>query len=188
VGIDPMSFLWDEIEAYQRLGEETYNEIVNAPKNSIRDIMKGLNAEVNGNYPIAENMMNHSIESKGDIGFSSSSPIAKALARSEEFFRLIEDSASSSIQTVIRFRSDPNLSRSLHDCTLIGELNVVEQKYNFVGNAKDRYDFRFDWLPSEWTWRGVGLRLAGNLARACTEVGLMGAFDISVDLEFEGTK
>jgi len=185
---NPMDYIWDEVEAYQTLGEKIYDDIVSAPADAIRDIMEQLNDEVNGSYPIARDFMGRSIRGDGNVSHGPDSNIAAAISRSKEFSEIVADSASSTIGTVVRFRSDPNLSRSLHDCTLSGALEVSGQDYTFRGDLVDRYDFRYDWLPASWTWRGVGLRLAGNIAKACTDVGLMKPFEVKVELDFSGRK
>lgn len=183
-----MSYIWDEVEAYQKLGEQLYNDIVNAPADYIREIVVALNAQVNGSYPIAREFMDRSINGGGDISYGSGSPVAAAIAASPEFRELVRDMASSSISTQIAFRTDPNLSRSVHDGALSGALEVQGQGYTFTGSLRDIYDFRYDWLPKTWTWRGVGLRLAGNIAKACADVGLMKPYRVEVDLAFAGMK
>ncbi len=185
---NPMSYIWDEVEAYQKLGAQLYSDIVNAPADYIREIMVALNAQVNGSYPIAREFMDRSINGMGDISYGSGSPVAAAIAASSELKELVRDLASSSISTQIAFRTDPNLSRSIHDGALSGALEVQGQSYTFVGSLRDTYDFRYDWLPKTWTWRGVGLRLAGNIAKACADVGLMKPYRVEVELAFAGMK
>jgi len=150
--------------------------------------MQELNDRVNANHAIAREFMQRSIEAKGDITYGPNSPIASAFERSDEFKDLIHDMAGSTIGAQIKFRKDPNLSRSIHDGTLTGELEVQGQNFSFNGSLQDTYDFRYDWLPKSWTWRGVGLRLAGNLAKACTDVGLMVPYKVLVELDFAGSK
>lgn len=183
-----MRYLWDEVEAYQVLGQKLYDEIISAPGEAIRDVMEKLNADLNGSYPIARDFMDRSIRNAGDVRFEASSGVASAIASSKEFAFLIKDSASMTVETLLRFRSDPNLSRSFHDCTLRGSLEINGNAFSFRGEVVDRYDFDYGWLPKTWTWRGVGLHLAGGAAEACTAVGLMDAYDIQVDLDFQGTK
>lgn len=185
---NPMDYLWDEVEAYQKLGEEAYNDIINAPTAAVQYIMESLNQNVNGEYPLAQDFMNRAIKNGGDVSFAKDSSISSAIAESHEFKILVSDMASSSIGTVIKFRDNPNLSRSVHDASLSGELDVNDQDYKFTGTLEDTYDFRYDWLPSSWTWKGVVLRLAGNIAKACTDVGLMEPYKVSVELNFEGSK
>ena len=184
----PMDYIWDEVEAIQRLGEDAYNEVINAPVVAIQDIMQKLNEQVNGSYPIDQEFMKRSIRGEGNAVYAIDSPIAKAIAASPEFKELVADLASSSIQTVIKFRSDPNLSRSIYDGTIAGALDVVEPSFKFKGGLTDTYDFRYDWLPKSWTWKGVTLRLAGNIAKACTDLGLMKPYDVSVALDISGSK
>lgn len=185
---DPMRYLWDEVEAYQVLGEQIYNNIVSAPVEAIRNVMEAFNADLNASYPIARDFMDRSIRNAGDVEFGASSEVASAIAASREIAYLIRDSAGMTVGTLLSFRSDPNLSRSFHDCTLRGALDVVGDTYTFRGELVDRYDFDYGWLPKTWNWRGVGLHMAGGAAEACTAVGLMDPYNIHVDLDFQGTK
>ncbi len=182
-----MSYLWDEVEAIAKLGEDLYNDIVNAPLNYVREIMDGLNRRENGSYPIAQEFMSRSIHNRGDVVYDAQSPIANAIAESREFKEFVKDQGSSTVSALLSFRADPNLSRSLHDCTLTGALDVSGQDFTFKGQILDRYDFRYDWLPPTFEWRAIKLRIAGNIAKACTDVGIMQPYDVTVNLDFNGT-
>jgi len=185
---NPMSYLWDEVAAYQALGEAAYNDIVNAPANALRDIIRNLNAQVNSAHPIARAFMDRAIDDGGDVVHGPGTAVASAIARSDEFRDLIRDMASATISTPISFRRNLDLSRSIHDGSLTGTLDVTGNAFTFAGSLRDTYDFRYDLLPKSWTWRGVGLRIAGNLAKACTDVGLLSPYAVVVDLRFSGSK
>ncbi|GMG83871.1 hypothetical protein LNKW23_30850 [Paralimibaculum aggregatum] len=185
---NPFDYLWREVDAYRQVGERWVNKAQNAPKATMQEILHKANDELNGKYPVAHEFMKRSIEGKGNINYAPGSPVAQAILKSPEFQKIIKKKGQSFCfgKTSIKFRSDNNLKRSIHDGTIWGDLTVDGKKWSFKGTLTDKYDFRYDLLPKTKTVKGFFLRQAGNVAKACTDLGLMKEYKVTVKLDGSG--